>query len=233
MYFPTLEKAKETALSSFSQYNKIPQQNLYKEELLALTSLSKNKDIIIPKSDKGNSVFSVDKDTYIKRMKNLLSDQGKIEKITLKNGAFLNNGVNQENRIDTISKNLVISNSMSKEMHKSVKPVGTRPGTMYGLCKDHRQHVNGWSPFWQILSALQTPTYNLAKFLFPILNPLTRNEYTVKDSFQSEILPYYFSKRYYPTLLMGSVDVDSFFTNISHDETIDICISWLFENTNT
>ena len=30
-------------------------------------------------------------------------------------------------------KNLVDSNSMSKEMRKSIKPVGTRPGTMYGL----------------------------------------------------------------------------------------------------
>ena len=26
---------------------------------------------------------------------------------------------------------------MSKEMHKFIKPVGTRSGTMYGLCKVH------------------------------------------------------------------------------------------------
>ena len=40
-------KIKEAALSSFRQYNKSPQQNLSKEELAALTSLSKNKDIVI------------------------------------------------------------------------------------------------------------------------------------------------------------------------------------------
>ena len=34
-------KTKETALSSFRQYNKNPQQNLSKEELTALTNLSK------------------------------------------------------------------------------------------------------------------------------------------------------------------------------------------------
>ena len=39
-------KTKETALSSFIQYNKKPQQNLSKEELPALTNLGKNKDII-------------------------------------------------------------------------------------------------------------------------------------------------------------------------------------------
>ena len=50
---------------------------------------------------------------------------------------------NQEKRIDTILKNLVDSISMSKEMHKFVKPVGTRPGTMYGNCKVHKQQVDG------------------------------------------------------------------------------------------
>ena len=125
-------KTKETALLSFRQYNKSPQQNLSKEELAALINLSKNKDIIIQKSDKGNSVVIVDKDTYIKRIENLLSDQRKFKKVTLRNGAFLNFVVNQENCIDTIFKKLLDSNSMSKEMRKFVKPVGTRPGIMYG-----------------------------------------------------------------------------------------------------
>ena len=62
------KKTKETTLSSFRQYNKNPQQNLSKEELTALTNLSKNKDIVIQKSDKCNSVVIVDKDTNIKRM---------------------------------------------------------------------------------------------------------------------------------------------------------------------
>ena len=66
-------------------------------------------------------------------MENLLSDQKKkIEKkITLKNDTFLNFVVNQEKCIDTTFKNLTDSNSMSKEICKSVKPIGTRPGIMY------------------------------------------------------------------------------------------------------
>ena len=61
------KKTKETTLLSFRQYNKNPQQNLSKEELTALINLSK-KDIVIQKSDKGNSVVIVDKETDIKRM---------------------------------------------------------------------------------------------------------------------------------------------------------------------
>ena len=121
-------------------------------------------------------------------MENLLSDQRKFEKVALKNDTSLNFVVNQEKRIDFIFKNLVDSNSMSKEMRKSIKPVGTRPGTMYELCKVHKQEVDGCPPhphlpFRPILSALQTSTHTLAKFLVPILDPLTKNEYTVKDSF--------------------------------------------------
>ena len=110
---------------------------------MILTDLSKNKNIVIQKPDKGNSVVIFDKDTYIKTRENLLSDQIKFEIVTLKTDTFLNFLVNQEKRIDTIFKNLVDSSSMSKEMCKSVKPVGTRPGIMYGNCKLHKQ-VDGY-----------------------------------------------------------------------------------------
>ena len=116
---------------------------------------------------------------------------------------------------------------MSKEMRKLVKPVGTRPGIMYRNCKVHKKQVDGCTPFRPILSALQTPTYNLAKFLVPVLNPLTKNQQTVKDSFQ-------FPEEIYeqdPTLSIGSLDVDSLFTNTPLDETIDLWVNQLFENT--
>ena len=52
-------------------------------------------------------------------MENLLSEQRKIEKIGLKNDAFLNFVDNQETRIDTIFKNLVDSNSTLKKCKTS------------------------------------------------------------------------------------------------------------------
>ena len=83
------------------------------------------------------------------------------------------------------------------------------------------------SSFRPNLSALLTPTNNLAKFLVLTLNLSTKNEYAVKDFFQfaEEIC------EQAPTLSMGSLDVESLFTNIPLDETIDFCIKKLFENT--
>ena len=81
--------------------------------------------------------------------------------------------------------------------------------------------------FRPILSAINTPTYKLSKFLVPILKSLTSNEYTVKDSFafSEEIV------EHVADFFMGSLDVDYPFTNISLEETIDICTNTLFENT--
>ena len=82
--------------------------------------------------------------------------------------------------------------------------------------------------FLRIWSA-QNPTYNLAKFLSPILSPLTKNQYTDKDSFQfaEEICGQD------STLSMDSLDEDSLFTNIHLEETIDICFNQLFINIDT
>ena len=76
------------------------------------------------------------------------------------------------------------------------------------------------------MSAINTPTYKLAKFLVAILKSLTSNEHTVKDSFAfaEEIV------KQDSECFMGSLDVDSLFTNIPLEETIDICTNSLFEN---
>ena len=226
-------KAKDTALLSFRTYNNNVPQHLLKGEFDALKNLSQNKQIDIQKSDKdnsivikGNSIVTVDRDKYIEKMENFSSDQNKFQKIAWKDDNFLSFIISQEKRNDEIYKKLVDSNSMSKETQKHQKPVGTRPGIMYGSCKVHNKHVDGCPPFRPPLSALQTATYNLANYLVPILEPLTNNKNTVIDSFNfaTEIVEQDSSN------LMGSLDIDSLFTNIPLEETIESCNNNLFKN---
>ena len=75
--------------------------------------------------------------------------------------------------------------------------------------------------FRPILSAVNTPGYDLAKFLIPILELLTQNEFSVKDFFR-------FAKeitKYDSSIFMASLDVESLFTNIPLKETINNCFS--------
>ena len=48
--------------------------NLNKDEISALKTLSKNKDLLILKSDKDNSMVLIDKSDYLDKMCNILSD---------------------------------------------------------------------------------------------------------------------------------------------------------------
>ena len=122
-----------------------------------------------------------------------------------------------------------MSNIISQETRWSLKPVGTRPGIMYALCKGHKDIVNNFSSFVPILSPINTPTYKLAKFRVPNLKFLTSNKYTVKGSFNF----YEESAEQDSEVFMASLDVDSVFTNMPLEKTIDICTNTLFENTET
>ena len=79
--------------------------------------------------------------------------------------------------------------------------------------------ANNTPKFRLILSAINTPPYWLAKYLNPILSPLTTNEFTVKNSFDfaEEVV------NYDHNLYMASLDVESLFTNIPLEETIKNC----------
>ena len=85
------------------------------KSLFALQNLRKKKNIVIQKSDKGNSVVVVDKAYYLDKIEKLLNDKRKFEKINLKNDGILNFAISQEKLVDNILKNLVASNSISEE----------------------------------------------------------------------------------------------------------------------
>ena len=106
---------------------------------LALQNLRKNKNIVIQKSDKGNSVVVVDRADYLDEMDNLLNDTQNFKKINLKNDGILNFAINQEKCANNVLKKLVASNGISEETRRSLKPVRTRPGIMYGLCKGSKR----------------------------------------------------------------------------------------------
>ena len=172
-------------MSSFRFYNANVPQNLSDEELEARDRLSKNKNLVVQKVDKGNSVVLVDRDVYTKHMENILKDNTKFEKVHIKTRA-LNFQVNHEKRINEILKSLKSPGSLSDKQYKQykkIKAVGSRPGALYGLCKVQKAIFDVCLPFRPVLSAIGTPTYKIAKFLVPILSWLTINEFTVKDFF--------------------------------------------------
>ena len=218
-------KIKDCALSSFKLYNeKGVVSSLNKDEINALKTLSKNKDLIIQKSDKGNSIILINKSDYLDKMYNILSDSKKFVKSSLVDDKHLNFIIRIEKKLTDLLKELKASKVISKINYKKLKPRGSSFGVLYGLCKTHEKVLDN-CPLRPILSAIKTP-YNLAKFLVPLIEPITKNNFTVKNSFE-------FSKEICeqnPAYFMASLDVESLFTNIPLEETIKICCGSLYKN---
>ena len=94
--------------------------------------------------------------------------------------------------------------------YTNLKPSGSQPGVVYGLCKVHKGSDGQSPPFRPILSAINTPSYKIAKFLVPMLPELTKNQNVSEDSFESAKNV----REQNPDLFVSSFDIDSLFTNV-------------------
>ena len=201
-------RIKDCTFSSFNSYNENDEPlNLTPEELAALKSLSKNQNVVIQKSDRDKSIAIIDKNKYLKKMRNILSDCSKFTKVSIAEDKQLNFIDHVEKDVTDLLKDLKKSEGTSETVYKILKPRGSRSGILYGLCKVHKQLVDNCPPFRPIMSAIKTPTYNLAKFLVPLLESITTNMHIVKNSFE-------FAKEIAdkePELFMTSLDVESLF----------------------
>ena len=173
-------KIKDVGLSSYRIYNKKDHrfENLSQKEYDAFINLSDNKNTIIQKTDKGNTVVIIDWENYVKEIEEILSYTNKFLKVTevtfnpkRKVNKEIRHLLDVESSIKNCLNSLLDNTYLPKEDYKFLKLVGGRPGIMYGLCKVHKYNLsaNKIPPFRLILSAIGNSTYNLAKFFVPIL----------------------------------------------------------------
>ena len=222
-------KLRSLSLQSLKFYNRKKKklENISEDEHNALLELASLNDIVIQKADKGNVIVLVNKSDYIEKMEAILSDTSKFELMNFERlNGDLRHLLDKEEEVKNFLKDLRDKKIISDQDFIKLVPIGSSPGVLYGLCKVHKNIPNGSNcpPFRPILSAIGTVSYNLAKFLVPILEPLTKNQYVCKDSFSfaADV------REQNPDLYMASFDVDSLFTNIPLDETIEICVKKLF-----
>lgn len=186
-----------------------------------LKNLRENHDLYISRPDKGNGVVILNRTDYISKMSDLLSDTSKFIRVT---DDIYKLSQRLEQRLNKTLLSLFQAGKIDKFTYEKIRAVGSNPGKLYGLPKTHKAGV----PMRPILAAMTCHNYELAKFLVPLLSPLTVSDYTIVDTFNfaSEIQCRTDPQR----LLMVSLDIESLFTNVPVAETIDIILSKLFAN---
>ena len=111
------------------------------------------------------------------------------------------------------------SGNLSETEYNNIRPKQKRPPRIYGVPKIHKANA----PLRPIVSSVNTLAYNLSGHLAKILSPLTGNSnYTVKNSGEFANI---ISKETIPTdEAMISFDVESLFTNVPIEETVQAAL---------
>ena len=117
---------------------------------------------------------------------------------------------------------LVIRGELDKETYKNIRPKNAKAARAHGLPKIHKA-FDRLPKFRPIIDTTVITHYSVGKFLSELLQPLTQNEYTLKDTFDAAnrikaISPTLFTEGYE----FVSFDVESLFTNVPLQRTLRI-----------
>ena len=172
------------------------------------------------------TVIILNRSDYISNLNKILEDTSKFKRVNVEEGKAFSYLIHTEERIIRLLKSLEDQGEISEKERKDLSPSGSKPGVLYELAKIHKTLEDGIPSFGAILSAIGTPTYNLAKFCDQLLKPLTSNDYTIRDSFSftKEVLDFDAS------CFMASCDIKSLFTNIPLTEMLNLYIQNLYRN---
>ena len=152
---------------------------------------------------------------YKARMQDILSDKTKFD---LVDNTVLRETLTKETKLTNLLKELKQEEIISEQQFDELKPIGSRPGILYGLPKVHKPNF----PLRPIISSIGTHCYKVAKFFVPLLRPFSTNilNITKYNIFFCQGI----------TKFMASFDIKSLFTNIPPDEAIDIIVNKCFSN---
>ncbi|KAL9973358.1 hypothetical protein ACROYT_G019801 [Oculina patagonica] len=200
------------AVNSILQQAEPPEPNITKEMRDGLKSLKEDDSIMILPADKGRASVVLDTDTYRTKMSTLIE-----------NGPYqlLNKDPTDRLTRKLTEKLLTLKRSgdLSETVYNKIRPRHKQPPRIYGLPKIHKADV----PLRPIVSCVNTFAYDLSAYLANILSPLTGNsDFAVTNSahFVSTIS----SETILDNEIMVSFDVESLFTNVPIDGTVQAAL---------
>ena len=216
------------AIASKYFYNFKPYKNrcavFSRKDFNNLRNLAQNSELYVTKPDKGNGVVIMNKQDYCDKINTILNDETKFSLENIDEKKLI---LKLEDKMNETLRSMKNKNIISKDMYESCTMTGSRLGSLYGLPKVHKDNC----PLRPIVSACGTHNYKLAKFFVNILSHLDLGPFVIKNSreFVDSIKAFTGNNR---NFFMCSFDVESLYTNVPVQETIDIILDKLYSNTN-
>jgi hypothetical protein len=201
----------EAALIAESNKNRgsYSKPTLSRQQWAAIKELKENKDVVIRKADKSNNYVLLRYCDYKRKLDDILSDTNKFSKLTADPTKDLKRKLNKI--ITTI-------NSASNSLKLKKLEGHYSPGYIYGNPKIHKNQID--PPLRPIISQIPTPTYEVAKAINKLIVPFMPAQYLLNST--DEFVQLIRSKK--PSGIVASLDVESLFTNVPVETTIDIIV---------
>jgi hypothetical protein len=192
-----------------------------------LKTLTNDDNLAVLKYDKGNGVCIMNKEDYLSKLDVIVDDETKFVRVQRsKRKNALPPLTKRQDEIKTAIKEH-LAKHVSESTTKWLKPSGTNTGKLYGTCKVHKPGF----PVRPIVSMVNTPVYNLAKYLDNIIKPSIPDKFSINSN--TEFLERLKGFRHKTSDFCISFDVVSLFTNIPLNQTIGIVADYLYAETNT
>ncbi|XP_046391554.1 uncharacterized protein LOC124159689 [Ischnura elegans] len=178
-----------------------------------MKELMDDEQLLIVPADKGNATVVMDKEDYIHKLSTLLQEDTYHEIKT-----------DPTAKIQKQIKGLLYQSSVPMEERRRLLEPAPKPPRLYGLPKVHKEGF----PLRPIVSAIDSPTHNLARYLAKQLQPFSgRTPTYVRNS--AHFIELIEELRVSDTDMLVSFDVESLFTNIPIDEAVEITKSLVAE----
>lgn len=215
----TSEENLKTKLRCFGiKHCQVGKEVLTKEEKNAIKTLKGNIQIVIQRPDKGGGVVVLNRDAYEEKLTNIISDQSKF----MECAPSQTEKVKKE--INTIARKL---KEHQPSLFYKLRRIGDYNfGHLYGLPKLHKNMEN--PPLRPIISMSGTVTHEVAQYINSLIRPYLNSSQIVTSG--TELLVSIGDLTIEPGECLVSLDVESLFTNVPVEQTIDIILAAVYNN---
>ncbi|XP_072025128.1 uncharacterized protein [Amphiura filiformis] len=199
---------------------KLPKSNITKGEKTALRDLKADPSILVLPADKGRATVVLNKETYVEKASELLSDSNTYK--TLKRDPT----PTYRNQLVQVLQSLRDSGAIDVPTYRRLYPTSSDVPKFYGLPKIHKAAC----PLRPIVSSCGSLTYNSAKFVADLLAPLVgksdrhlKNSANLVDKLSGVIVG--------EDECLVSYDVTALFTSVPVVESVNIIHDLLTSDT--
>ena len=223
---------KTELIAAYNKFKKdtedICRQRINKRTNNIIRKLKNNNSIEICPFDKGQGIAILDSEDYFDKVKAIVNDTDKFVKLQ-----YDGNNINKHPTCSEESKVIRylqkhVKNKVDVETYQYICPNGSDIGKLYGSVKVHKVG----NPIRPIVSTINSPTYNLAKYLDKIIKIHIKDDYMLNSTNQFIEELYNHKNIIENASHLVSFDVESLFTNVPINEVIEIAANYVYNEHN-